>query len=191
MLEQNQLTSGSTWHAAGLVGQLRSSASITQLLRYSVALYDAARGRDRPRDRLEDDGLPAPGDQRRAHDRIPTPRHHGAQLRHGDASDLARRGQGDVAADGRLRSRRRELPADRRAGEPVRHHPVARQGRAHARARASSRACASPASASSAAASCASRPTRGRSPARRSSIAAGNGRARSARSPASACRCSR
>ena len=39
LLEQNELTSGSTWHAAGLVGQLRSSASITQLLRYSVDLY--------------------------------------------------------------------------------------------------------------------------------------------------------
>ena len=39
LLEQNQLTSGSTWHAAGLVGQLRNSASITQVLRRSVALY--------------------------------------------------------------------------------------------------------------------------------------------------------
>jgi len=39
LLEQNKLTSGSTWHAAGLVGQLRSSASITQVLRYSVDLY--------------------------------------------------------------------------------------------------------------------------------------------------------
>ena len=39
VLEQNQLTSGSTWHAAGLVGQLRSSASITQVLKYSVSLY--------------------------------------------------------------------------------------------------------------------------------------------------------
>ena len=39
VLEQNQLTSGSTWHAAGLVGQLRSSASITQVLKYSVDLY--------------------------------------------------------------------------------------------------------------------------------------------------------
>ena len=34
-----QLTSGSTWHAAGLVGQLRSSASITRVLKYSVDLY--------------------------------------------------------------------------------------------------------------------------------------------------------
>ncbi len=39
LLEQGRLTSGSTWHAAGLVGQLRSSASITQVLKYSVELY--------------------------------------------------------------------------------------------------------------------------------------------------------
>jgi sarcosine dehydrogenase len=40
LLERGQLTSGSTWHAAGLVGQLRTNANITQLLGYSVALYD-------------------------------------------------------------------------------------------------------------------------------------------------------
>jgi 4-methylaminobutanoate oxidase (formaldehyde-forming) len=40
VLERGKLTSGSTWHAAGLVGQLRTSANITQLLGYSVALYD-------------------------------------------------------------------------------------------------------------------------------------------------------
>ncbi len=39
LIERHQLTSGSTFHAAGLVGQLRSSASITQLLGYSVDLY--------------------------------------------------------------------------------------------------------------------------------------------------------
>lgn len=39
LLEQFQLSAGSTWHAAGLVGQLRSSANITQLLGYSVDLY--------------------------------------------------------------------------------------------------------------------------------------------------------
>lgn len=39
LLEMGQLTSGSTWHAAGLVGQLRSSASITRVLKYSVELY--------------------------------------------------------------------------------------------------------------------------------------------------------
>ena len=40
LLERAKLSSGSTWHAAGLVGQLRTSANITQLLGYSVALYD-------------------------------------------------------------------------------------------------------------------------------------------------------
>jgi 4-methylaminobutanoate oxidase (formaldehyde-forming) len=39
LLERAQLTSGSTFHAAGLVGQLRSSASITRLLGRSVELY--------------------------------------------------------------------------------------------------------------------------------------------------------
>ncbi|MDZ4087173.1 MAG: FAD-dependent oxidoreductase [Tabrizicola sp.] len=39
VLEQGKITSGSTWHAAGLVGQLRSSASITKVLKYSVDLY--------------------------------------------------------------------------------------------------------------------------------------------------------
>ena len=39
LLEQGKITSGSTWHAAGLVGQLRSSASITRVLKYSVDLY--------------------------------------------------------------------------------------------------------------------------------------------------------
>ncbi|NUP05342.1 MAG: FAD-dependent oxidoreductase [Polyangiaceae bacterium] len=40
LLERARLTSGSTFHAAGLVGQLRTSASITQLLKYSVELYE-------------------------------------------------------------------------------------------------------------------------------------------------------
>ena len=39
VLERKKLTSGSTFHAAGLVGQLRTSANITQLLGYSVELY--------------------------------------------------------------------------------------------------------------------------------------------------------
>jgi sarcosine dehydrogenase len=39
LVERHQLTSGSTWHAAGLVGQLRTSANITQMLGHSVELY--------------------------------------------------------------------------------------------------------------------------------------------------------
>ncbi len=40
LLERRKLTSGTTFHAAGLVGQLRSNANITQLLGYSVDLYN-------------------------------------------------------------------------------------------------------------------------------------------------------
>jgi heterotetrameric sarcosine oxidase gamma subunit len=40
LLEQGQLSSGTTWHAAGLVGQLRASESGTRLVQYSTELYD-------------------------------------------------------------------------------------------------------------------------------------------------------
>jgi glycine cleavage system T protein len=39
LVEQYDLTSGSTWHSAGLVGQLRSSVSLTRMMMYSVGLY--------------------------------------------------------------------------------------------------------------------------------------------------------
>jgi heterotetrameric sarcosine oxidase gamma subunit len=39
LLEQGQLSSGTTWHAAGLVGQLRASESLTRLVQYSTQLY--------------------------------------------------------------------------------------------------------------------------------------------------------
>ncbi|MCC2111971.1 MAG: FAD-binding oxidoreductase, partial [Hyphomicrobiales bacterium] len=39
VLEQGQLSGGTTWHAAGLVGQLRVQESLTRLVRYSTTLY--------------------------------------------------------------------------------------------------------------------------------------------------------
>jgi 4-methylaminobutanoate oxidase (formaldehyde-forming) len=39
LLERDQLTSGTTWHAAGLVGQLGATATITKLRKYSLNLY--------------------------------------------------------------------------------------------------------------------------------------------------------
>ena len=39
LVEQFQLTHGSTWHSAGLVGQLRSTVSLTKMMQYSVGLY--------------------------------------------------------------------------------------------------------------------------------------------------------
>ena len=39
LLERDQLTSGTTWHAAGLLGQLGASSTITKLRKYSLDLY--------------------------------------------------------------------------------------------------------------------------------------------------------
>jgi len=40
LLERNTLTSGTTWHAAGLVGCLRATHNMTRLAAYSAELYD-------------------------------------------------------------------------------------------------------------------------------------------------------
>ena len=45
LLEQGRLSSGTTWHAAGLVGQLRASESGTRLVQYSTQLYAGWRRR--------------------------------------------------------------------------------------------------------------------------------------------------
>jgi 4-methylaminobutanoate oxidase (formaldehyde-forming) len=39
LLEQNQLGGGTSWHAAGLVGRLRTTNSMTRINKYSVELY--------------------------------------------------------------------------------------------------------------------------------------------------------
>ncbi len=39
VLERKRLTSGTTWHAAGLIGQLRATANMTRLAKYSADLY--------------------------------------------------------------------------------------------------------------------------------------------------------
>src|ERR1700733_15567375 len=39
LVEQGQLSCGTTWHAAGLLGQLRATESGTRLVQYSARLY--------------------------------------------------------------------------------------------------------------------------------------------------------
>src|ERR687893_2987409 len=39
LLEQGRLSCGTTWHAAGLVGQLRAHQNMTRLVQYSADLY--------------------------------------------------------------------------------------------------------------------------------------------------------
>ena len=40
VLEKSQITNGCTWHAAGLVGQLRGRKNLTRLMQNSVAVFD-------------------------------------------------------------------------------------------------------------------------------------------------------
>lgn len=44
LLERKQLTCGTTWHAAGLIGQLRTSQNLTRLSKYSAELYQQLEG---------------------------------------------------------------------------------------------------------------------------------------------------
>src|ERR1044071_9066919 len=39
LLERRQLTCGTTWHAAGLIGQLRATHNLTRLAQYTAQLY--------------------------------------------------------------------------------------------------------------------------------------------------------
>src|ERR671920_2306524 len=41
LLEQGSLSGGTTWHAAGLIGQLRATESGTRLVQYSASLYES------------------------------------------------------------------------------------------------------------------------------------------------------
>jgi len=44
IIERHELTSGSTWHSAGLVGQMRSDANLTRMMHYSTDLYRRLKG---------------------------------------------------------------------------------------------------------------------------------------------------
>ena len=52
LVERAELTSGSTFHSAGLVGQLRNSLSLTQMMMNSVELYRTLGEEVGPRDRV-------------------------------------------------------------------------------------------------------------------------------------------
>ena len=133
LLEQGKLTSGSTWHAAGLVGQLRSSASITRVLKYSVDLYK----------RLDAETGLATGWKMTGCLRLATNQDRWTEFRRlattarSFGMDMHLISPAEVKAMWPLMEIGdlvgAIVAADRRPGQPVRHHAVARQGRAHAR----------------------------------------------------------
>ena len=59
LLERAALTHGATWHAAGLVGQLRSSSNLTRLMQYCVELYGRLEAETGPGHRLAPGRQPA------------------------------------------------------------------------------------------------------------------------------------
>ncbi len=66
LLERKQLTCGTTWHAAGLVGQLRATHNLTRLAQYTTNLFATLESRDRAGDRVPGARLGQRGPQRRA-----------------------------------------------------------------------------------------------------------------------------
>ena len=128
LVERNQLTSGSTFHSAGLVGQLRGSVSLTKMMMYSVELYRRL-GASRVRPRLDRVRQPPAGVERGAHGGAPPPGGLGEDVRPAARADLGRRGAGALPADVHRRRARRGLAPHRRLPRPVAAHLRARRRR--------------------------------------------------------------
>ena len=134
LLERKRLTSGTTWHAAGLVGQLRATANLTKLAQYTTEPLCGARGRDRPGDRLHCSAAasrsrPTPSGSRSCMRGASMAKTFGLEVHRGRPG----RNQAALAAAQRRRRRRRRPSAGRRADQPDRHHDGADQGRDDAR----------------------------------------------------------
>ena len=54
LLNTRQLTCGTTWHAAGLVGQLRATRNLTELAKYTAPALSVARSETGSGDRLSE-----------------------------------------------------------------------------------------------------------------------------------------
>ena len=119
LLERSQLTSGSTFHSAGLVGQLRGSVSLTKMMMHSVDLYRRLEGRVRVRPRLDRVRRHPPRLERGADRGAAPPGGLGEDLRAAAGADLGRGGEGDVPADVDRGRARRRLAPDRRLHRPL------------------------------------------------------------------------
>ena len=184
LLERKQLTSGTTWHAAGLVGQLRQSINMTQARALHGELY---RG-------LEAETGQATGYRQCGSMSLATTAGRMEELKR-NASMAKVFGlpvnvvgpRGDPLAVPARQSRgcdRRHSHPERRLRQCGRHHAGARQGRAQRAARRSFRISRSPRSTTTAGASAASRPTQAASTRTTSCCAAACGPAISPRASA-------
>ena len=81
LVEKARLTHGSTWHAAGLVGQLRGKRNLTRLMQNSVAVFDRLEGRPESAIAWKQGGLVPPRLLARALERDPPLDDAGEELR--------------------------------------------------------------------------------------------------------------
>ena len=103
LLERKRLTSGTTWHAAGLIGQLRGSSTLTKLAKYSAEPDDRAGGRDGLVTGFRQNGSLSLALSARAPRGAEAPGHHGQGVGRRGPHGVAGRGARQVSAD---RSRR-------------------------------------------------------------------------------------
>ena len=157
LLERKQLTSGTTWHAAGLIGQLRGSQNMTRLAKYSADLYVKLEAETGVATGMRQVGSITRRADRGAQARDLPAGIAGARLRRRRARDLAGRSQGDVPASQHRRTWSAPCTC-RSTASATRPTSPWRWPRAHASAaRRSSKASRSPGSTRGMAASPASR----------------------------------
>ena len=135
LVERADLTSGSTFHSAGLVGQLRSSLSLTRMMMDARRPVPDADRRGRARDRVAGGRLAAARLVGGAPGGDHAPGGLGEDVRPAARADLAERGAGALPADDDRRRAGRRVPADRRLHRPEPADVRARRGRAAARGR--------------------------------------------------------
>ena len=135
LLEKSELTSGSTWHAAGGMHTFNGEANISRLQKYTIDLYREIEQLSGQSCGLHSNGglmLAATEGELDSLRLICSPR---ALSRHGDRDDLARSGARAQSPDRSELLHRRAVAGRRRPLRPLGHHPRLRQGGAAARRR--------------------------------------------------------
>ena len=91
LVDRAELTSGSTFHSAGLVGQLRGSVTLTKMMMYGAELYRRLARRDRRRPVVARGRVAPAGVVAGAVRGAPAPGRLGEDVRAAARADLARR----------------------------------------------------------------------------------------------------
>ena len=133
LLERRQLTCGTTWHAAGLVGQLRATRNLTELAKYTAELYRSLEAETGQATGFSRTARSAVAKTAARFEELKRGASHGPMLRPRNGRAHARRDQGTLAAADGRRSGRRHIHPQGRPDQSDRHDPGAREGREAAR----------------------------------------------------------